>query len=74
MTPTEFRTARERLGMSPYGRARLLRLSGPTAIRHWEKGRYPVPGPVRAAMAWLLAGNLPDLEPYKRKRIDPGPQ
>lgn len=59
MTPTEFKTARESLGFSKHELSRLLRLSGPSAIRYWESGARKVPGPVTVIMEGLLGKGWP---------------
>lgn len=56
MTPTEFKKARESLKYSKHELARILRLSGPSAIRYWESGARKVPGPVTVIMEKLLEG------------------
>lgn len=49
MTAAEFQSTRERLGMSDSRTAEFLDVVDRT-IRHWDKGKYPVPENVCAEM------------------------
>lgn len=67
MTPRDLKSAREALGLSQAGFARLLGLDGRDAddtVRRWEAGRSRVPGSV-AALLWLL-----DRLPQARALLD----
>jgi DNA (cytosine-5)-methyltransferase 1 len=56
MTPTEIKTARQRLGLSQVGLAETLRLgpNGERTVRRWEQGDVPVTGPASLAIELLL--------------------
>lgn len=54
MTPAEFRVVREFLGLTGDWLAGHLSVS-PRTVRHWEAGRYPIPGGVRLEMERLEA-------------------
>ena len=71
MTPADITAARAKLGRMrglerPLFRtelARELRMShskGDDAIRKWEQGKVPVPGPASLAIEALLAGFMAD--------------
>ena len=58
MTPEAFRAARKNLGLSIVGLSIALGVgdhAGPNerTIRRWEKGEWPIPGPVVLAMRHL---------------------
>jgi DNA-binding transcriptional regulator YiaG len=46
MTPTEFRAALDRLGLTQMGAGRVLGVDGRT-VRRWASGESDVPEPVR---------------------------
>jgi DNA-binding transcriptional regulator YiaG len=56
MNPSEIRAAREALGLSQSGLARVLRMgpNGATRIREWEEGRREITGPAAVALSLLL--------------------
>lgn len=61
MTPTQFKAARHKLGLSCEELARALQLGrhGERSIRRWshDNGEWPVPGPVATVMdEWLERG------------------
>lgn len=59
MTPSELKTARKQLGLTQAGLADLLRLApnnGGRAVRAWEAGARPIPGPVSLAIELLTNG------------------
>src|SRR5690349_17020033 len=49
-TPEEFRAAREALGLSAEGLARMLRVESGRTVRRWEAGEREFPGPVIVLM------------------------
>jgi DNA-binding transcriptional regulator YiaG len=58
MTPEAFRAARKNLGLSIVGLSIALGVgdhAGPNerTIRRWEKGEWPIPGPVVLAVRYL---------------------
>jgi DNA-binding transcriptional regulator YiaG len=58
MTPEAFRAARKDLGLSIVGLSIALGVGdhvGPNerTIRRWEKGEWPIPGPVVLAVRYL---------------------
>ena len=56
MTPTQFKSIRERAGFTQAQLASLLRLADARTIRHWEAGTRPVSGPVSILMELLNVG------------------
>lgn len=56
MTPTKFKSIRERAGLTQDQLARLLRLSDSRTIRRYEEGSRQVSGPVSILMEMLDAG------------------
>ncbi len=55
MTPTEFRNARHRLGITQKEMAERLQLAGrDRTIRMWESGQRAIPGPVVVAIKLFL--------------------
>lgn len=57
MTPSEFRQAREALGLTQSELARALKMTGRDSartIRKWENGNPPPPGPAQVAIELLL--------------------
>jgi DNA-binding transcriptional regulator YiaG len=59
LTPTEFKSIRERAGLTQSGLAARLRMSDRRTIRYWETGGRPISGPVSILMELLDAGKLP---------------
>lgn len=57
MTPTQFRSALSRLGLTQTGAARLVGADERTA-RRWALGERTVPGPVVILLRLLLAGKV----------------
>lgn len=62
MTPTEFRAARESLGLTQSQLAAILGYGAKSRIAEIE-ARDTVPGPVAVAMRAMLAFGLPDSWP-----------
>jgi len=63
MTPKQFRTALQRLGLNQVATARALGVT-PRAVRFWVAGDRQIPGPVvRLLRTWL---DHPDLLPSHR--------
>lgn len=60
MTPSEFKTIRQRAGLTQSGLAAVLRISDLRTIRKWEAGERSISGPVAILMEMLDAGELPD--------------
>ncbi len=58
MTPSTFKTIRERAGLTQSGLAAFLRISDRRTIRYWETGERPVSGPVSFLMELLAAGTI----------------
>jgi len=56
MTPTKFKSIRERAGLTQAGLASLLRLSDSRVIRHYEAGTRAVSGPTSILMELLDDG------------------
>jgi DNA-binding transcriptional regulator YiaG len=59
MTPTTFKSIRQRAGLTQSGLAVRLRISDHRTIRKWEKGEREVSGPVSLLMEMLDEGRLP---------------
>lgn len=59
MTPSEFKSARQALGLSQPALAELLRLSPGGTIYRYEAGTRKIPGPVEVAIEALLDGWRP---------------
>jgi hypothetical protein len=57
MTPTQFRSALDRLGLSQLGAARLFRADGRTA-RRWALGERTVPKTVAILLKLMLAEKI----------------
>lgn len=57
MSPTEIKSARQRLGLTQQGLAEALRLgpNGERTVRRWEQGDVPVTGPASVAIELLLS-------------------
>lgn len=58
MTPEQFRTIRQRAGLTKSGLAALLRVTY-RAVHQWETGERAVTGPVTVLMEQIQAGKLP---------------
>jgi DNA-binding transcriptional regulator YiaG len=54
VTPTEFKSARNALGMSANQMARALGVHEGRTVRRWQDGTQDVPGPVAVAVAYML--------------------
>lgn len=50
MTPVEFRSIRETLGLTAQALAVILRVYDGSRIRKWERGAASIPGPAAALM------------------------
>lgn len=61
MTPKQFRTALDRLGISQVGLARLLKM-GPRSARRWASGEAAVPTAVEALLVLLTAERISMLD------------
>lgn len=59
MTSSEFKSIRQRAGLTQSGLAAVLRISDLRTIRKWEAGERAVSGPVSLLMEMLDAGTLP---------------
>lgn len=53
LTPTDLKSARQNLGLSAAGFARLVKVESGRTVRRWEAGDRDIPGPVQ-----VLAGAL----------------
>lgn len=60
MTPDQFRSIRERAGLSLAGLASVLRMSDKKTIHRYETGERAISGPVSMLMEILDAGELPE--------------
>jgi DNA-binding transcriptional regulator YiaG len=58
LTPSTFKSIRERAGLTQSGLAARLRISDLRTIRKWEKGEREISGPVSLLMEMLDAGRL----------------
>ena len=58
-TPSGFKAAREKLGLSQNALARLFRVSGGRTVRKWESGERDIPGPAQVLLDWLANGRKP---------------
>jgi DNA-binding transcriptional regulator YiaG len=54
MTPAELKSARQALGLSVGGLARVVGVSGERTVRKWERGDRDIPGPVKVLVALML--------------------
>ena len=59
MSPEQFKTARQTLGLSQSKMAEALRLSGSRSIRHYEAGHRSISGPITKLIELFL--DYPDL-------------
>jgi hypothetical protein len=57
MTPKQFQSAIDRLGLSQVGAARLLG-ADPRTARRWALGERSVPEPVAILLRLMLAGKI----------------
>lgn len=59
LSPTDIKTARQRLGLTQQGLAEALRLgpNGERTIRRWEQGDIPVTGPASVAIELMLSAS-----------------
>lgn len=55
MTPDELRVARQALGLSAQGFARLVGIESGRTVRRWEAGERDIPGPLVVLLRVLLA-------------------
>ncbi len=58
MTPAEFKSIRQRAGLTQSRLAALLRISDGRAVRRWEAGDRQVSGPVSILMEMLRDGRF----------------
>lgn len=58
MTPTQFRTALDRLDLSQVGVARLFGYADGRAIRRYISGKRSIPEPVAILLRLMLAGKI----------------
>ena len=77
MTPSQFRDARQQLGLSKSALSRVLGLAEGTGtngrtVRRWECGAVPVPGPVALAMRAIVWFGLPSTWAETQKAPPPG--
>ena len=54
MTPTEFKDARNELGLSANKMAQALGLADGRTVRRYEAGDRPIPGPVIIALGYMI--------------------
>lgn len=54
MTSDELKAAREELGLSQDGLAKVMGLAGDRTVRKWELGERDIPGPVAVLIYVLL--------------------
>ena len=54
MTPSELKTARNALGLSAEGLARLVKVESGRTVRRWEAGERDIPGPVIVIVGALM--------------------
>ncbi len=59
MTPAQFKTIRQRVGLSQSGLARALRVEDVRTIRRYETGERAISGPVTLLMELIDAGLIP---------------
>lgn len=63
MTPAELKSARQALGLSAEGFARMVRVESGRTVRRWESGERDIPGPV------IVIVELAKDCPQARKRL-----
>lgn len=54
MTPTQFKDARERLGLSQAELSLIFGVATDRTVRRWEAGERDIPGPVIVLMKLIL--------------------
>lgn len=54
MTPAELKTAREKLGLTQRGLARVIKVKSDRTIRKWEDGESDIAGPAVVLIRLLL--------------------
>lgn len=59
MNSSEFKTIRQRAGLTQSGLAARLRISDIRTIRKWEAGERAISGPISILMELLDSGKLP---------------
>jgi DNA-binding transcriptional regulator YiaG len=57
MTPDELKSARQTLGLSAEGFAKLIRVESGRTVRRWEAGDRDIPGPVTVLIEAILANH-----------------
>lgn len=63
MTPTQFKKARKKLGLSQSQMANALGLKTARAIRHYEAGEREISGPIiKLVNAFLRGGNVYEID------------
>ena len=55
MTPADLKSARNALGLSAEGFARLVRVESGRTVRLWESGEREIPGPVVVIVEAILS-------------------
>lgn len=70
MTPDEFRTSRERLGLTRDALASVLGVH-PRTVARWENNESAIPGPALAVLTMMLQATPPAPD---QNRSRPGPQ
>jgi transcriptional regulator with XRE-family HTH domain len=62
MTPEQFRTARQSIGLTQHALAEALGMGrwGWQTISKWENGHWPVPADMPAKLEMLDRGELPE--------------
>ena len=60
MTPKDFKSARQTLGLSSKGMARALQVESGRTIRRWEAGDREIPGPAIVALTFMLRTGVLD--------------
>lgn len=58
MTPSQFKSIRQRVGLSQTGLARVLRVEDVRTIRRYETGERAISGPVSLLMELIDAGTI----------------
>lgn len=62
MTPAELKSARNALGLSAEGFARMVHVESGRTVRRWEAGERDIPGPVIVLMR--IIANVPAAREY----------
>lgn len=60
MTPTEFKEARRKLGLSAQGLADAVHVAEGRTVRRWESGERDIPGPVLVLIGIWLDPRCPE--------------